>query len=81
MHGSRGGNKSWRSGLVGCGVRMFVGLGGVFVSSGGVLVRLRRVLVGGFVVAGFVVGGCGVVGLGGFFVMLGGFLVGFVCHG
>jgi hypothetical protein len=33
------------------------------------------------VVAGFVVLGCGVVGFGGFFVMMGGGAVGFVCHG
>jgi hypothetical protein len=34
-----------------------------------------------FVVAGFVVLGCGVVGLGGFFVVGGCGAVGFVCHG
>jgi hypothetical protein len=53
----------------------------VLVGGGGVLVGLGGVLVRGFVVAGFVVRGCGVVGFGGFLVVLGGFLVGFVCHG
>jgi hypothetical protein len=46
-----------------------------------VLVGLGGVLVGFFVITGFVVLGCGVVGLGGVLVMLGGFAVGFVCHG
>lgn len=46
----------------------------VLVRDDGVLVRL-------FVVAGLVVVGSGVVGFGGFFVMMGGGAVGFVCHG
>ncbi len=64
-----------------------VGLGGL-VSVGGVLVGLLGVVVGlggvvgcFFVVAGFMVLGCGVVGLGGFFVVGCGGAVRFVCHG
>jgi hypothetical protein len=58
-----------------------VGLGGVLVSFGGVVVRLGRVLVGGFVIARFVVLGGGVVGFGGVLVMFCRFAVRFVCHG
>jgi hypothetical protein len=46
-----------------------------------VVVGLGGVVGGFFVVAGFVVLGCGVVGLGGFFVVGGCGAVGFVCHG
>jgi hypothetical protein len=47
----------------------------------GVVVRLGGVVGCFFVVAGFVVLGCGVVGFGGFFVVGGCGAVSFVCHG
>jgi hypothetical protein len=53
---------------------VLVGLLGVVVGLGGVVGCF-------FVVAGFMVLGCGVVGLGGFFVVGCGGAVRFVCHG
>ena len=67
--------------LLGDFLGRLVGEDGVLVGILGVLVGVGGVLVGFFVVAGFVVLGCGVVGFGGFFVMMGGGAVGFVCHG
>jgi hypothetical protein len=67
-------------GLVGGSLGELVGGGGVVVGFLGVLVGAGRVLVSFFVVAGFMVLGCGVVGFGGVFVMFGGFSVSFVCH-
>jgi hypothetical protein len=78
MEGSPAG---WERSLVGDFLGGFVSVGGVFVGLLGVLVGLGGVLGCFFVVAGFVVLGCGVVGFGGFFVMMGGGAVGFVCHG
>ena len=86
MHGAPGGmggslvRGSLGSGLGGF-VRGLVRLGGVLVCLLGVVVRLDGVLVSDFVVAGFVVLGCGVVGFGGFFVVGGCGLVCFVGHG
>jgi hypothetical protein len=67
--------------LLSRGLGVLVGEDGMLVRLLGVLVGLGRVLLGFFVVAGFVVFGGGVVGLGGVLMMLGGFAVGFVCHG
>jgi hypothetical protein len=66
---------------MGDGLRALVGDGGVLVGFFGVVMGFDGVVVGFVVIAGFVVPGCGVVGFGGCFVVLCGYLVGFVWHG
>ncbi len=68
-------------GNFGVGLGGVVGVGGVLVGLLGVLVSLGGVVGCFFMVASFVVLGCGVVGFGGFFVVGCGGAVSFVCHG